>query len=288
MERNAQIAIKMVHIKAYRGSEIRRFEIDPGTTFAQLKELVSKLFGLGEEDTVTINYCDRDGDVIRLSSDTELQTALRHLGEEDTWKLQIIVEHKLQQQQQPHHVAPRAAASWWDWDPFHWHSGHHLHHGGHHRSGLMDTLFGGHSLWDDDPFGFGHFDLLRQHHQRLQSEQQKRAELARRHAMRQASVDAKRASDEVQTKASGGEVAEKKPKVVYRHFGSWEPKVEKGGNYVVTTYGPVGYEVHYTHDDQEGTKTEDNDKQAETKTEEETAKMEQAETKTEEEPTKME
>lgn len=59
-------------------------------------------------------------------------------------------------------------------------------------------------------------------------------------------MDAKRASDEVQAQASGGEVAEKKPKVVYCHFGSWEPKVEKGDNYVVTTYGPVGYEVHYT------------------------------------------
>ena len=94
--------------------------------------------------------------------------------------------------------------------------------------------------------------------------------------MRQASVDAKRASDEVQAKASGGEVAEKKPKVVYCHFGSWEPKVEKGDNYVVTTYGPVGYKVHYTHDDQEETKTEE-DKPAETKEE----KME-AQTKQEE------
>ena len=78
--------------------------------------------------------------------------------------------------------------------------------------------------------------------------------MARRNAMRQASVDAKRATDEVQTKsevaeAKPGEVAEKKPKVVYQHFGSWEPKVEKGDNYVVTTYGPVGYRVHYSHDD---------------------------------------
>ena len=69
--------------------------------------------------------------------------------------------------------------------------------------------------------------------------------------MRQANVDAKRASDDVQAQASGGEVAEKKPKVTYRHFGSWEPKVEKGDNYVVTTYGPVGYEVHYTHGSEE-------------------------------------
>ena len=254
-----------MHIKAYKGSEIRRFEIDPSSTFASLKELVAKLFSLGEDDTVKINYCDRDGDVIRLSSDVELQTALRHLGEEDTWKLQVVVEHK----EPPQAAAPRAAASWWDWDPFHLHGGsHHPHHvishhapshphyPSHHRGGVFDSLFGG--LLDDDPFGFGQFDILRQHQKRLQSEQQKRAEMARRHAMRQASVDAKRAADEVQAQASStGEVAEKKPKVVYQHFGSWEPKVEKGDTYVVTTYGPVGYKVHYTHDEQEEGKTEE-------------------------------
>ena len=274
----------MVHVKAYKGSEIRRFEIDSKATFAELKELVHNLFNILQDDTVIVNYCDRDGDLIRLSSDAELQTALNHLGEEDTWKLQIVVEHK-QQPQHHHHIgAPSrgAAGSWWDWDPFHLH-GHHAplhphhhlaHHAPLHGGGLFDTLLG-HSLWDDDPFGgFGQFDLLRQQHQKLQREQQKRAEMARCHAMRQASVDAKRASDEVQAQASGGEVAEKKPKVVYHHFGSWEPKVEKGDNYVVTTYGPVGYKVHYTHDDQEETKTED-DGQAETTTkEDETTKME--------------
>jgi len=59
----------------------------------------------------------------------------------------------------------------------------------------------------------------------------------------------------------------KKPKVVYHHFGSlsWEPKVEKGDNYVATTYGPVGYEVTYSHDGEETTsgkkpESEDNHK----------------------------
>ena len=77
----------MVQIKAYRGSEIRRFDIEAGTTFAQLQELVSSLFGLSKEDAVAINYCDKDGDVVRLSSDAELQTAFRHLGDQATWKL---------------------------------------------------------------------------------------------------------------------------------------------------------------------------------------------------------
>jgi len=131
----------------------------------------------------------------------------------------------------------------------------------------------GQSLWDDDLFGI---DKLWQHQRRLLNEQKKKAEMARRNAMRQASVDAKRATDEVQTKsevaeAKPGEVAEKKPKVVYQHFGSWEPKVEKGDNYVVTTYGPVGYRVHYSHDNNETTEEKPTeDKQ----TEEEATKME--------------
>ena len=100
----------MVQIKAYRGSEIRRFDIEAGTTFAQLKELVSSLFGLSKEDTVAINYYDRDGDVVRLSSDAELQTALKHLGEQDTWKLQILV----QREQQRRSPAQTDSASWWD------------------------------------------------------------------------------------------------------------------------------------------------------------------------------
>ena len=230
----------MVQIKAYRGSEIRRFDIETGTTFAQLKELVISLFGLNKEDTVAINYCDRDGDIVRLSSDGELQTALKHLGDQDTWKLQVVVQRKQEVQRPP---AQTDSLSWWDWNPF------HVHLATPSQRGLFDSIFD-----DDDFFGFGHLQPLR-HRQRLEEERRK-AEVARRNAMRQASVDAKHASDEVQA-TSGGEVAEKKPKVVYRHFGSWEPKVEKGENYVITTYGPVGYEVTYSRDGEQAASGEE-------------------------------
>ena len=258
----------MVNIKAYKGSEIRRFEINPGTTFAQLNEMVLKLFGLTQDDTVAINYCDRDGDIIRLSSDGELQTALKHLGEDDTWKLQVTVSHK-QPAAEAHHPHQRVqvyqpATSWWDWNPF------HMHHSVREpfRGGLIDSLFG-QSLWDEDPFGV---DQLWEHQRRLLNEQKKKAEMARRNAMRQASVDAKRAADEAQTKsevaeANPGEVVDKKSKVVYQHFGSWEPKVEKGENYVITTYGPVGYRVRYGHDDEEEKPSDKQTKEEETKKE---------------------
>ena len=247
-----------MHIKAYKGSEIRRFEIDPAGTFPQLTELVNKLFGLTEKDIVAINYCDRDGDIVRLSSDAELQTALKHLGEEDTWKLQIVVEQKQQQQQQQPRAQPVRPlfSRWLDWDPY-----------SNFSLPLEGSLFG-QSLWDDDLFGI---DKLWQHQRKLLSEQKKKAEMARRNAMRQASVDAQRTADEVQAKS--GEVAEKKPKVVYQHFGSWKPKVEKGDNYVITTYGPVGYRVHYGHDDETTEKGKDTSgKQEDTSCKEEKTK----------------
>ena len=282
----------MVHIKAYRGSEIRRFEVDSGTTFAQLNEMVIKLFELTEDDTVTLSYCDREGDVVRLSSDGELQTALKHLGEDDTWKLQVTLSHKNHSHSDhPHHRVQvyQPVTSWWDWNPF------YVHHSIREpfRGDPMNSLFG-QSLWDDDPFGV---DQLWEHQRRLLNQQKKKAEMARRNAMRQASVDAKRAADEMQTQsevkdseqkkkaevahhntrrkavkrpageANPGEVANKKSKVVYEHFGSWEPKVEKGDNYVITTYGPVGYRVHYGHED-------DADNSTNKQTEEEETKME--------------
>ena len=84
----------------------------------------------------------------------------------------------------------------------------------------MDSMFG-HSLWND-PFRLDCYDSLLQ-------EQRRRADLARCSVTKQASVDAKCTSDEVQAKSaeSKQEIIEKKPKIVYHHFGSWEPKVEE-------------------------------------------------------------
>ena len=94
----------MIHVKAYRGSEIRRFEIESGTTFVQLKKSVCTLFGLSEEDLISISYCDREKDVVALSSDLELHSAFKHLGEDDTWKL-LIVEK--QREERDHHLSWR-------------------------------------------------------------------------------------------------------------------------------------------------------------------------------------
>ena len=101
----------MVHVKANKGSEIRRFEIESRTTFNQLKKSVGTLFGVNDEDIVDINYCDGEEDIVRLSSDIELQSAFKHLGEEDTWRLQILL--KPSELQQPE----ATSTSWWSCNP---------------------------------------------------------------------------------------------------------------------------------------------------------------------------
>ena len=161
--------------------------------------MIYKLFKIGEDVDGVISYYDgndRSGDWISLSSDEELRTAVRYLGEEETWQLQVMVDHpKDHPARQEHHaVVPRATPVWdWTrWDP---------RPPSHHH---VDELFGFEQL---DPL-----TLRRKQHQ-------------------------------------GGEAAEKPLKVVYRHFGSWEPKVEKGDNYVVTTYGLVGYEIRYIQEE---------------------------------------
>ena len=63
-------------------------------------------------------------------------------------------------------------------------------------------------------------------------------------------------------------MADKKSKVLYEHFGLWEPKVEKGDNYMhmITTYGPVGYRICYHHDDEEQPLGDDKDEPSDKKT----------------------
>ena len=100
----------MVKIKAYSHSEICRFDIEAGTKFTQLQELVVRLFGLSKKDTMTINYCDRNGDVVSLLSDVELWTALK---EQNVWKLQILVQGKEEVHHQP--------TPWWDWSLYSMH-----------------------------------------------------------------------------------------------------------------------------------------------------------------------
>lgn len=179
----------MIQVKAYRGSEIRRFEIESGTTFAQLKKSVCSLFGLNKEDLISINYCDREEDVVVLSSDLELRSAFKHLGEENTWKL-LIVEKQQERDHQP------KVLSWRNFGPF-----NDFTYCGNdflYRQNL-DNLFE-QGLWYSYPW-------------RQQYQARKQAQTSKAHfnqCSKRRIVGNKRPVDEVE---AGDEVAEKRPKV---------------------------------------------------------------------------
>ena len=206
----------MVKIQAFRGLEVQNFEIEPWARFQELKRLICKLFKIGKDVDVVINYYDTDGsgDWIRLSCEEDLEMAWRDLNR-CTWYLQIIVagdhypwqtHHDITPQQRPLKVTvARTSDHWIRWDPPLKHDGIYSQPGGQLSDGPI-----GQSLWDNEPDS-----PRRQQHQ------------------------------------SGGAVGISKMSTliihtVYRHFGSWKPKEEKRGNCIVKTYGPVGFEAYQT------------------------------------------
>ena len=204
--------VEMVKVKAYRGLEIHRFEIDPSSSLVALKGKIITLFRLHAIFTFVINYHDKVGNCITIISDEELKKVLSNLDGGETLHLQI------------EEVQPKGRGEFPREIPL---------------------------LTYDLPDLYHDFSVSTadQRYEKIKSDLQKKAELAQYHAMCQANEDVKCAP------AGCGEVAEKKSKAVCRGFGSWQPKEEKG-NYDVITYGPVGYEIHYTYNEQEGTKPE--------------------------------
>jgi PB1 domain len=72
---NVNESLHEVPVKVFYGAEIRRATFK-GNTYASLFELAAKLFGL-EQANIVVKYQDEDGDKITISSDGELQEAMR-------------------------------------------------------------------------------------------------------------------------------------------------------------------------------------------------------------------
>lgn len=81
----------MVHIKVSNGVETRRFQVTEELTIEQLQEkLVSiGLFSSTVDKALSLQYQDSDGDVITISSNEELQTALSDLSSDAVLKLHM-------------------------------------------------------------------------------------------------------------------------------------------------------------------------------------------------------
>lgn len=70
----------MVLIKANYNGEIRRIALDV-STYSELQSEIQSLFGIDEFHALKLQYKDEDGDEVTMSSDREVETAVRTTGD---------------------------------------------------------------------------------------------------------------------------------------------------------------------------------------------------------------
>ena len=250
----------MVYAKVTDGKEMRKFRVDPDTNFDSLKKQITKLFPSLQAEGVEFNvqYRDADGDVISISTDEEVQTALSHLPADETWLIQAV---RVPTQR----VRPRASNRYDasgsrttvdrreivpfggsllgrildDVNPF-WTPG----------TSLMDWSNPAFERWEDDveeEWKHRKEQLHKMHndHMKIYEEQMKKAE-----------ADVKKALKERRS-SKGGEVAKSgEPKWNVQTFGSWEPQVMESPHGSRTVIGPVGYHMYWGYSDPEEPKSQ--------------------------------
>ena len=246
----------MVLVKANLGQETRKFPLESDATIqdltSKLLELFPALKGRSATD-IELLYRDDDGDVITVSSDEELQTALQHStdnnitfmirvtatpqenGEDNSFGLEDLVDCFFHHR--PFHSAP--------------------FHGSFHP--FEHSVFGSHF-----PFGYGtgwherrrqlriQEEKLRQ--QRLYEEKMRQARLEQLKAMRE---KARKEQEEMRKKATesgASAVQQKKQPPLIPEFpagwtvmpiGTWGPAVHHGPGYTVHSWGPWGYRATF-------------------------------------------
>lgn len=265
----------MVFIKVSLGRELRKFSIEKGTSIDSLKTTIKSLFPLlSDVPDIVLVYRDTDGDLITVTTDQELQTALANLKDTDTLRVSVRV---IESQQNDEEMESSDNGFG---DLFHLLFDHHLFSHPHalHHGGLFD--FGG-------PDWFGRQHALRLHEekirqQRLYEEKMRQARKEQIMAMREKAAKEQeelrkkikeegKTSTDVQT-TEGHPVLPQFPEGwQVNPFGSWDPIVEKGPNFTRKSWGPYGYVAYYNLG---GKKEEQKEEEKKTETEEETTEME--------------
>ena len=264
----------MVFIKVSLGQELRRFSADKGSTnLESLKTTIKSLFPpLAEVEDINnlhVFYRDSEGDLIAVSSDHELQTALSDLGDSDTLRvvLRVSIPPPTQRKEEEEEEEEEDDVSFGDLfhslhslfdDPFH----HHHHHG----------LFG---FGPSPGSWFGRQHAMRLHEekirqQRLYEEKMRKARMEQVAALREKAQkeqeelrkkarEERRKSQELQQQQQGDNplVPKFPPGWKVDMFGSWEPVTEEGDNFSRKSWGPYGYVAYYNP---QGEKKEDEEK----------------------------
>lgn len=268
-------------VKAEFQGEMRRFVLPKDATMDTFVAKMREIFPALEESDFNVYYRDHDGDVVRIGSTEELHHACETCG--DILRLAV---RALTPQTQPAPPTPtREPRSQLDlWDPS--------------RLFSMDPF----SAFESDPFfqqmGFGlHFPWehrqlrLRQREEQLKHQREYEEKMKEVYKERQKQkekfireeaekfrqemdkrMEAAEEEGSVVKRSKSGTVVVAKPKM--RTFGSWEPVSESGPGWSSTSWGPVGYELHYYYPGEA-----EEEKKGETKEETKEEAKEEMETK---------
>ena len=240
----------MAYAKVTDGKEIRKFRVERDLTFDALKKQLAGLFpSLAGGVDFYVQYRDADGDVISISTDEEVRTALSHLQPNETWLLQVVhVPKRVQRTVSRGEVPARAARV--EVAPF----------GGSILGRDMDPFWTpATSLLDwSDPFG--RWD---ERSRRMSEEWQRQTEQLRKmqedhmkqfeEQKKKAEADLQKALNETRD-GKGGAVQPAKsgePKWHVQTFGSWDPQVMDSPHGTRTVIGPVGYHMYWGYSNPE-------------------------------------
>ena len=245
----------MVYAKVTDGKEIRKFRVEAEVTFDALKKQLAGLFpSLAGGCDFYVQYRDTDGDVISISTDEEVRTALSHLKADETWLLQVVQVPKRVQRASSRGVAPTRTTRI-EVAPF----------GGNVLSRLLDDMnpfwTPATSLLDwNDPFGRCGKETRRMEEEcRRQTEQLRKMQEDHtkqfEELRKKAEANLQNALKERQSSKQGGAVQQAnsgEPKLHVQTFGSWDPQVMECPHGTRTVIGPVGYHMYWGYSDPEG------------------------------------
>ena len=230
----------MVWAKVTDGREMRKLELKQEMSFEQLKEKVAKLFPYLAGGDFGLQYRDSDGDMISLSTDEEVRTALGQPSG-DTLYMVLVPKRRA--------VSRRAQAPTRESEavvPF----------GGNILGRFFDEMEpfwtpSTSSMWDwGDPIWRRREEQVEQQMadlRRTQEEQMKLFEEQRK----KAEADLQKTLKE-RKGGKGGEIQKKgEPTWHVQTFGSWDPQASEGPYGRRTVIGPVGYHMYWGYSDPE-------------------------------------
>lgn len=282
----------MVLVKVTAGNETRKLQIEEGITFDELKQRVASTFPRlsdGKAD-FDLRYQDADGDLIHVSSDAEVATALSHLPQDTAWRLLVVAKSPAASgSQAAARRQPRRLSSMMPFGP--------------------SGIFGGFgprfdSQWDNllgematDPFwspvglfSWGDRDrrarewenYMQQREQQFEQEMQQVRQMQEDH-MRQFEEQRKKAEESIgrslnvppggsteqpqqeepvaRQQSSGAATGQ--PNWHCQTFGSWEPTTYESPYGRRTVIGPVGYHMYWGYSDPEPTDADKEKKEEE-------------------------